>query len=134
MKKLLFFFVLAVAAGTTTAQTLADAGEKEAKTTAKVLAWESQDYDFGVMEQSKPQTAVFKFQNKTDKAVVISQVKPACGCTVADYSRSPILPGEWGEVKANYNAAAMGQFRKTIQVVTSASETPVSLTITGEVK
>jgi carbonic anhydrase len=130
MKKVLLFFVLAVAATTVQAQPLADANDR----LTKQLSWETQSYDFGIMEQAKAQTATFKFQNNTDEVVFIKTVKPTCGCTVADYTRSAIQPSEWAEVKANYNAAAAGMFRKTIQVTTSASTEAVVLTISGEVK
>jgi len=130
MKKLLFFFVLAVAANTAHGQILADAKTS----TAKQLSWEALSYDFGVMEQNQAQSATFKFQNNTEEVVFIKSVKPSCGCTVADYTRSAIQPGEWAEIKANYNAAAIGQFRKTVQVTTSESEEVIVLTISGEVK
>lgn len=101
---------------------------------ANQLSWEALTYDFGLMEQAKAQSATFKFQNNTDEVVFIKSVKPSCGCTVAEYTHTAIAPGDWAEIKANYNAATAGQFRKTVQVTTSASEEVVVLTITGEVK
>lgn len=130
MKKLLLFFVLVVAATTSQAQPMADAKLGNFKT----ISWEAQTHDFGLLELAKAQTATFKFQNNTDEVVFIKNVKPSCGCTVAEYTRTAIQPGEWAEIKANYNAATAGVFRKTIQVTTSASTTIDVLTILGEVR
>lgn len=130
MKKLFFFFVLAITAATAQAQTLASAKV----TTVKQLHWETMTHDFGLMEQAKAQSAIFKFQNNTDEVVFIKSVKPSCGCTVAEYTRTAVAPGDWAEIKASYNAATLGQFRKTLQLTTSASDEVIVLTITGEVK
>lgn len=130
MKKLIFFFVITITATFSQAQTLADAKAHPEKT----LSWETMTYDFGLMEQAKAQSATFKFQNTTDDLVFIKSVKPSCGCTVAEYTRTAVAPGDWAEIKANYNAATPGHFRKTILVTTSFSDQVVELTITGEVR
>jgi len=65
--------------------------------------------------------------------VLITNVKPGCGCTNADYTKDSIAPGKTGYVKATFNAANAGQFTKTVTVTTSAEETPKVLTFKGTV-
>lgn len=130
MKKLIFFFVITITASISQAQTLADAKVQPAKT----LSWETLTFDFGVMELAKAESATFKFQNTTDEVVFIKSVKPSCGCTIAEYTRTSISPGDWAEIKTSYNAANSGHFRKSILVTTSHIEQAVELTITGEVR
>ncbi len=100
----------------------------------KQLSWESLTHDFGLLEKAQSQSATFKFQNISEEVVFIKSVKPSCGCTVAEYTRTAVAPGDWAEIKANFNAATAGQFRKTIQVTTSASDEVIVLTISGEVR
>lgn len=46
----------------------------------------------------------WSFKNTGDKPLVIQDVRPACGCTVADKPNEPIAPGGTGVIKAKYNS------------------------------
>lgn len=104
----------------------------EAKSPSE-LKWESEIHDFGTLAQGKPATYEFTFTNTTKETVMITNVRPSCGCTAANYTKTAIKPGEKGMVAATYNAASPGQFTKSITVTTSDSELPKSLTIKGKV-
>jgi hypothetical protein len=97
------------------------------------IVWKSESIDVGQIPQGTPKTIEYEFKNNTDKAVLITNVKPACGCTAADYTKEPIAPGKTGYVKATYNAAAVGAFTKSVTVTTNAEETPKTLTFKGTV-
>lgn len=97
------------------------------------IAWKSDIIDVGEIPQNKPKTILFEFVNKGKTDIVITNVKPTCGCTTSDYTKTPIKPGETAKVNAVYNAAAKGAFTKTITVTTNAEETPKSLTFKGTV-
>ena len=97
------------------------------------IVWKSESIDVGQIPQGTPKTIEYEFKNNTDKAVLITNVKPACGCTAADYTKEPIAPGKKGYVKATYNAAAAGAFTKSVTVTTNAEETPKTLTFKGTV-
>ncbi|MGF7083038.1 DUF1573 domain-containing protein [Mucilaginibacter sp. UYCu711] len=65
---------------------------------------------------------------------MITVVKTSCGCTVADYTPTPVLPKAFGFVKVTYNAAAVGIFSKNVFITTADPKEPVlMLTINGEV-
>jgi hypothetical protein len=95
------------------------------------LVWKSESVNVGEIPQGTPKTIDYEFKNNTDKSVLITNVKPACGCTAADYTKEAIAPGKIGYVKAIYNAAAVGNFTKSVTVTTNADETPKILTFTG---
>jgi hypothetical protein len=103
------------------------------KQAASELKWENDMHDFGTLSQGKPATYEFTFTNTTKETILITNVRPSCGCTAANYTKTPIKPGEKGMVAATYNAAAAGAFTKSITVTTSDSELPKSLTIKGKV-
>ena len=90
-------------------------------------------HDFGKIPQGTPVTTVFEFTNVGQQPLILSDVKPTCGCTIADYTKTPVKPGDKGSIKITYNAAAAYPFNKTI-VVTSNAKTPQKyLVIVGEV-
>ncbi|WP_339835206.1 DUF1573 domain-containing protein [uncultured Flavobacterium sp.] len=103
------------------------------KQVASELKWENDMHDFGTLSQGKPATYEFTFTNTTKETILITNVRPSCGCTAANYTKTPIKPGEKGMVAATYNASAAGAFTKSITVTTSDSELPKSLTIKGKV-
>ena len=103
------------------------------KIVESVITWKSDTIDVGEIPQGTPYTIKFEFTNTTDKPVLITNVKAACGCTATDYSKDPIKPKKVGYVNATYNAANAGSFTKSVTVTTSDSEKPKVLTFKGKV-
>jgi hypothetical protein len=90
-------------------------------------------HDFGKIPQGTPVTTAFEFTNIGKEPLILTEVRPTCGCTIADYTKNPVKPGEKGIIKITYNAAVASSFNKTI-VVTSNAKTPQKyLNIVGEV-
>ncbi len=94
--------------------------------------WESKNYDFGSIPQSKSAEAKFVFTNTSNEPISISRVKSSCGCTVTGYDKVPVLPGQKSIITATYNAKKTGSFRKTITVSLS-DNSHYSLSIKGNV-
>ena len=117
--------IFAITSGTAVAQ---DAAKPSAG-----IAWTATTLDFGKIEQGKPVTAEFEFKNPSMVPLIISSVRPTCGCTVADYPKEPVQPGKSGKIAVTYNAASSGFFQKTIVITTNATEGTTSLVIKGEV-
>ncbi|WP_320816051.1 DUF1573 domain-containing protein [Flavobacterium sp.] len=102
---------------------------------ASGMKWQNETHDFGDLEKGKPVTYEFTFTNTTKETILLTNVKPSCGCTAANYTKTPIKPGEKGVVEATYNAAAPGDFHKTITVTTNEEgAAPKTLIIKGSVK
>lgn len=77
----------------------------------------------------------FEFTNTGDAPLVITNAKSTCGCTVADFPKTPIQPGKTGVIEVKYNMNP-GPIRKTITVETNAINVEsgmVALKIKGEV-
>lgn len=90
-------------------------------------------HDFGKIPQGTPVTTIFEFTNVGVEPLILTEVRPTCGCTIADYTKTPVQKGAKGTIKITYNAAAASGFSKTI-VVTSNAKTPTKyLNIVGEV-
>ena len=90
-------------------------------------------HEFGVVLWKHPATATFTIKNDGDKPLVISNVTTSCGCTVADWTKTPIAPGATGTVSSTFDAKALGHFYKDIGVYCNAADHPIYLMIQGEV-
>lgn len=95
-----------------------------------------ESYDFGTVEQGTKVIHDFKFKNKGDADLIITDVKTSCGCTAAVTSAKTIPPGGDGTLKANFNTAGRGGPQtKTITVVTNDPEKPqVLFRLSGKIK
>lgn len=102
-------------------------------TNVPAIKWEQTTFEFGEIPQGTPAEATFTLTNTSDAPLLLKEVKPTCGCTVANYTQDPILPGESTEIKAKYNAKSVGNFQKTIKVFTNQSDAFIPLKLKGKV-
>lgn len=89
-------------------------------TNAQEITFENEIIDYGNINKGADGHKVFKFTNTGDQPLIVKSVKPSCGCTVADYPKTPIAPGESGEIKVGYNTDIVSAFNKTITVYSNA--------------
>lgn len=124
MKKLIILF--AVILGFGVAAHAQDSQKAEFK-------FNEEKHDFGKIPKGTPVTTIFEYTNVGTEPLILTEVRPTCGCTIADYTKTPVQKGQKGTIKITYNAAVASPFSKTI-VVTSNAKTPVkNLIILGEV-
>ena len=90
-------------------------------------------HDFGKIPQGKPVTTQFSFTNIGEQPLILTNVQPTCGCTVAEYTKTPVKKGEKGNITVTYNAAALGGFTKPIVVTSNATTPTKNIIISGEV-
>ncbi|GAB4399959.1 MAG: DUF1573 domain-containing protein [Microscillaceae bacterium] len=103
-------------------------------TKQSTMLWNKTEHDFQNIPQGVPVSTVFKVTNKSGRPLIIKEVKPSCGCTTPTYTTEPIPNGGVGEIKAQYNAAALGVFNKSITVTTNDPDNPtILLYIKGKV-
>ena len=103
------------------------------KKVADVAKFKSETIDLGKIKVGNPSTAVFSVTNISKEPLIIETANPTCGCTIGDYTKAPIVPGKNGEIKATYNAAAVGVFEKHMTVKFAGVDEVKSITIKGEV-
>ena len=92
------------------------------------------DHNFGIFPFRKEAEYSFQFTNPGKTPLVIFDVKTSCGCTVPEWSKKPAKPGMGGEIKVKYDAVFPGVFHKTITVHYNGKESPVTLSIKGQVE
>ena len=85
------------------------------------IAFKSDSYDFGTVEEGPAAEHVFTFTNTGKEPLIIQRVQPSCGCTTPDWTKEPIAPGKTGMIKSSYGTQGRpGHFEKTMTVFTNA--------------
>jgi outer membrane protein OmpA-like peptidoglycan-associated protein len=100
------------------------------------IKFDSKEFDYGKLkEEEGPKSGKFYFTNTGTDTLKIIGVKPGCGCTTANYTKTPIKPGKRGEIEATYDPKNRpGPFSKSITVTTNdSSQLSIQLVIKGEV-
>ena len=90
---------------------------------------------FGLDSGNEPKLCVvLKFKNSGDGPLVIHQAIASCGCTVPQYPKEPIKPGESGQITVTYNGAGKfpGHFKKSITIRTNGKNEMTRLYIEGD--
>lgn len=99
------------------------------------ISWENERHDFGEIKEADGKvTHKFSFSNTGSEPLVITNVRPSCGCTSSDYTKEPIAPGGKGYVSATFNPLRRpGKFSKNITVTSNATPPTTVLRFTGNV-
>jgi hypothetical protein len=92
-------------------------------------------HNFGQFSDKDPVVnCTFTFQNGGESPLIVNQAIASCGCTVPEYTKDPIAPGEKGEIKVTYNGTGKlpGHFKKSITVRTNGVVEMTRLYIEGD--
>jgi hypothetical protein len=132
MKKILFLACFAALGFASQAQTAANAVNTTTAKPAEVLQLKETSYNFGKIQQGRPVTHNFEVVNTGKEPLMLDNVQASCGCTTPEWSRDAIQPGASTTIKVGYNAAAEGDFAKTITIHYNNLQVK-TLTISGSV-
>ncbi len=98
-----------------------------------IPSWLETRHDFGVIrEQDGQVSCIMRVVNTGDSALHLLRVRTSCGCTAVDFTRTPITPGDTGQVKVTYSPKNRpGEFDKDVWVYTNGQPSRTRLQITG---
>lgn len=103
---------------------------------AESVIWLHTTHDFGAFSEDLGAVdAVFELVNSTSEPIRIIDARATCGCTVPQYTKDNIAPGDTARITATYLASGRpGKFSKNIYIRTSAEPSvQQTLTISGTV-
>ncbi|HBB91635.1 MAG TPA: hypothetical protein DC042_07920 [Bacteroidales bacterium] len=111
------------------------AGNKQKPGELPVLVFDQTKHDFGLVVQSEKTSYKFICTNTGGSNAVISNVSSTCGCTITDWTKSPIKPGDKGEVEVVFNASGKpaGYISKTVKVLANTQPNTIDLEVTAEI-
>jgi len=99
-----------------------------------IMQFAEKEFDFGEIENGTPVEHVFKFKNTGDAPLVIVDAKASCGCTVPSYSKTPVAPGEEGELLVKFNGRGKGTVSKTVTITANTKAGKETLKIKATIK
>ena len=99
------------------------------------LVFTPDTWDFGTIRETDGRVShTFTGENRGNTPVVILDVVTTCGCTVPQFTKRPIRPGEKTTVKVTFDPANRpGAFTKELGVYSSERKKVATLTIRGNV-
>ena len=147
MKHLFFFLitVLAIACTSTDKPVVVNHETRDSlnriamqdSTNYTTIEWiDSTHIDLGKVKEGQVVEVSWRFKNTGNKPLIIENVSPGCGCTVADKPREPIAPGAEGIIKANFDSKNqhIGMNSKNVTVTANTTnQTSHLLTFSVEV-
>ena len=101
----------------------ADPGYKFDKTT----------HDYGTIQKGADPYCEFTLTNTSKAPLVIQEAHGSCGCTVPEYPKEPIMPGQSVKIKVRYDTNRPGPIDKNVTVTFQGKDAPAVLKIKGTV-
>ena len=99
-----------------------------------VMTLESKTVNYGEIVKGSDPLRKVSFTNTGNAPLIIKHAKGSCGCTVPNWPKEPILPGETSEIEIRYDTKRVGPIRKTVRITTNEGDQPHILQIKGLIK
>ncbi len=78
----------------------------------------TEEHDFGTITQGESVTFAFQFNNSGNGDLVIRSANGSCGCTVPEFPKDPVKPGEKGIINVTFNSEGKeGMQDKTVTLI-----------------
>lgn len=98
------------------------------------IEFEETVFDWGTITQGDKVSYVFKFTNTGNEALLIKNAKGSCGCTVPQWPKTPIAPGDQGEIKVVFNSKGkMGTQSKRVTITANTDPKMTYINVKGEI-
>jgi hypothetical protein len=81
-------------------------------------------HDYGDIKYGADGTCSFEFKNTGTAPLIISNAKGSCGCTVPEWPKEPINPGQKAEIKVKYDTKRPGAINKSVTITSNAVNEP----------
>lgn len=108
--------------------------EAQSKPLTTIALSEAQ-FDFGKIKKGDHKEHTYEITNMGENPLIISQVKPGCGCTVPDYTKEPILPGKKGKITLKFDSSSFdGMVYKQAEVYANVEKAPIMLTFSADIQ
>jgi hypothetical protein len=99
------------------------------------IALSESEFNFGNIKKGDKVEHVYEVTNTGTNPLVISEVKPGCGCTAPDFTKDPILPGKKGKITLHFDSSNFdGNVQKYADVYANVEKSPVRLTFNANIQ
>lgn len=98
------------------------------------ISFEQSDFNFGTIQAGERVKNVFEFTNTGDEPLIISNAKGSCGCTVPEWPKHPIAPGESSYLLVVFDSKnKKGNQAKRVTIVANTDPAMSFLNIRGTI-
>jgi len=102
--------------------------------TVPAFSFPETEHDFGKIIRGEKVSYSFKFTNVGGRDLLITKVKSSCGCTVTEYPKEPIKPGEVGYIEATFDSKHKKGFQnKSITIFANTEPNLTTLRVKAQV-
>jgi hypothetical protein len=99
------------------------------------FSFSEDEWDFGVLTEGEKVSHTFKFNNTGGAPLVISNVSTTCGCTVPEWPKDPIQPGDEGEITVTFDSnGKAGNVTKDINIIANTNPVQKIIRIKAQVQ
>jgi len=99
------------------------------------IALSESSFDFGNIKKGDKVNHVYEVTNTGKNPLVISEVKPGCGCTAPEFTKDPILPGKKGKITLSFDSSSFdGAVQKYADVFANVEKAPIKLTFNANIQ
>lgn len=103
-----------------------DPNKVNGPTANSILLFKETHVSTGEILDTEPVPVEFTFKNTGSEDLQIQLVKPSCGCTVPDMSKTSYKPGETGVLKVTFDPSGKkGTISRNITIYTNSETKPV---------
>ncbi|MBO7464563.1 MAG: DUF1573 domain-containing protein [Bacteroidales bacterium] len=100
-----------------------------------IISFDEIEHDFGTLKEGEKVSYTYSFTNTGKAALIVSSVVPGCGCTVADFTKEPVKPGQQGKISITFDSKdKKGQQRKRVSVQANTYPAETVLWFTANVE
>ena len=105
------------------------------KDTTTIEFIDSTHFNFDTIKQGDKVEHIFRLKNTGHKNLVIARAYGSCGCTVPEYPKDPVKPGDIATIHVTFNSAGKENAQaKNVTVVCNTEKRNEMLYLTGFVK
>jgi hypothetical protein len=99
-----------------------------------IIEFSKLEHDFGTINPDDVVETIFTFTNTGTADLLISNAAGSCGCTVPEYPRELIAPGQKADIKVSFSPKGKsGMQNKTVTLTTNTASGMEKLTIKANI-
>lgn len=97
-------------------------GEQSTMLPKTKMKFKKMEHDFGRMKEGEKREHDFEFTNTGKEDLIIEDCKGSCGCTVPEWPKDPIKPGQTAAIKVKFDSTKKEKDQEKSVTITANTE------------
>lgn len=104
-------------------------GEQSILRAKTKMKFKKTEHNFGRMKEGEQREHNFEFTNTGKQDLVIEDCKGSCGCTVPEWPKDPIKPGQSAAIKVKFDSTKKEKDQEKSVTITANTEPEITTVI-----